>query len=284
MKPVKPSIGGQAVIEGVMMRSPKHTAIALRKDDEIIVKKERNRSISDKYKFLKLPILRGMVALVEMLILGIRVLSYSADIQSNEKEEQLSNKDIIVAIVGALGFAIFLFIVIPTSAARFFAKGIKSPLLLNFVEGLFRIFVFLIYIMAISNMDDIRRVFQYHGAEHKTVNCYENNEELTVENVKKYTTIHSRCGTSFLMVVMFVSIILYSFLGWPNFFVRIASRIVLMPVVAGISYELIRLAGKGRFCLINYLSLPGMWLQKFTTKEPDDDQILVAIEALKNVL
>lgn len=284
MKPVKPSIGGQAVIEGVMMRSPKHTAIALRKDDEIIVKKEENRSISDKYKFLKLPILRGMVALIEMLVLGIKVLSYSADVQCGDEEEQLTNKDIIAAILGALGFAILLFIVIPTSAVKFFGKGIKSPLLLNFIEGLLRIFVFLIYIIAISYMDDIRRVFQYHGAEHKTVNCYENDEKLTVENVKKYTTINSRCGTSFLMIVMFVSIILYSFLGWPNFFIRIISRILLMPIVAGISYELIRLAGQDKFCLIKYLSIPGMWLQKFTTKEPDDDQILVAIEALKNVL
>lgn len=284
MKPVKPSIGGQAVIEGVMMRSPKSTAVALRKDDEIIVKKQRNHSITDKYKFLKLPIIRGMVSLIEMLVLGISVLSYSADVLSDDEEEQLSNKDIVMAILGALGFAIFLFIIIPTTTVKFIGKGIKSPLLLNLLEGLIRITVFLIYIAAISYMDDIRRVFEYHGAEHKTVHCYENDEELTVENVKKYTTVHPRCGTSFLMIVMLVSIILYSFLGWPSFFARIISRILLMPIVAGVSYEIIRLAGSGKIPFMNYLSLPGMWLQKLTTKEPDSDQILVAIKALKSVL
>lgn len=284
MKPVKPSIGGQAVIEGVMMRSPKNTAVALRKNGEIIVKKQKNHSIIDKYKFLKLPILRGMVSLIEMLVLGISVLSYSADILSDGKEEQLSNKDIVMTILGALGFAIFLFIIIPTTAVKFTGNGIKSPLLLNLIEGLIRIIVFLIYIASISHMDDIRRVFEYHGAEHKTVHCYESDEELTVENVKKYTTLHPRCGTSFLMIVMLVSIILHSFLGWPSFFARIISRILLMPIVAGVSYEIIRLAGSGRVPFMSCLSVPGMWLQKLTTKEPDNDQILVAIEALKSVL
>jgi len=281
MKPVKPSIGGQAVIEGVMMRGPKVTAIAVRKEDEIIVKRQNNHSISDKYKFLKLPILRGMVSLVEMLILGIRSLSYSASMVG-EEEEQLSNKDIFFAIAGALAFAVLLFIVLPTTIVKFIGKGIKSPLALNFIEGLFRIAIFFVYILSVSSMKDIRRVFEYHGAEHKTVHCYENDEPLTVENVKKYTTLHPRCGTSFLMIVMIVSILLFSLLGWPGFIMRIVSRILLMPIVAGISYEFIRIAGKHEG--INILILPGMWLQKLTTRQPDEEQIEVAIAALKSVL
>lgn len=284
MKPVKPSIGGQAVIEGVLMRGPKYTAIAVRKeDDDIVVKKEENTSLSDKYSFLKLPIFRGMLALYEMLVLGIEALSYSAGIVG-EEEEQLTNKDIAFAIMSAFGFAILLFIVVPTVAVRFIGSSIKSPLWLNLIEGLIRILVFLIYIVSISFMKDIRRVFEYHGAEHKTVHCYENNEKLIPENVKKYQTLHPRCGTSFLLIVMVVSILLFSFLGWPGIVMRIVTRILLLPLVAGISYEFIKLAGKSNSPLISILSAPGMWLQKLTTREPDERQIEVAILALKSVL
>ncbi|MDD4569951.1 MAG: DUF1385 domain-containing protein [Tepidanaerobacteraceae bacterium] len=284
MQQVKPNIGGQAVIEGVMMRGPKTTAIAVRKNDDIIMKTELNHSLSDKYKFLKLPILRGILALVEMLVLGIQTLSYSAGIAGDDGEEQLTGRDIALALISAVGFAILLFIVLPTVVVRFISGSIESSLLLNFVEGILRITIFLIYITVISSMKDIRRVFEYHGAEHKAVHCYEHDEKLTPENAKKYTTIHPRCGTSFMMVVMVVSILLFSFLGWPGIILRIVSRIVMLPLVSGISYEFIRLAGRSKSPFIRALNTPGMWLQKLTTREPDKHQLEVAIAALKGVL
>lgn len=283
MKPVKPSIGGQAVIEGVMMRGPKFTAIAVRKNDEIIIKREENHSLSDRYKFLKLPVLRGMLAMVEMLVIGIRALSYSAGVAGDE-EEKLSGRDITLALLSAIGFAILLFIIIPTAAVKLIGKSIESPIALNIIEGILRIAIFLIYLFAISSMKDIKRVFEYHGAEHKAVHCYENNEKLTAENAKKYRTLHPRCGTSFLMVVMVVSILLFSVLGWPGIVARILSRILMLPVVAGISYEFIRLAGRSRSPVVKLLNAPGMWLQKLTTREPDESQLEVAIEALKSVI
>jgi uncharacterized protein YqhQ len=284
MKPVKPSIGGQAVIEGVMMRGLRNTAIAVRTTEGIVVKTDENKSLSDKYKVFKLPILRGILALIEMMVLGIQSLSYSAYMSGEDDEEQLTGKDMALALIAALGFAILLFVVVPTVAARFIGASLHSPVALNAFEGMLRIAVFLIYIATISRMKDIQRVFQYHGAEHKTVHCYENDEDLTVENVKKYSTIHPRCGTSFIMVVMVVSILLFSFLGWPGIIRRIVSRILLMPLVSGISYEFIRLAGKCNSPLISALNAPGMWLQRLTTREPDEAQIEVAIAAISKVL
>lgn len=284
MKPVKPKIGGQAVIEGVMMRGPKTTAIAVRKNDDIIIKTQENRSIQDKYTFLNLPILRGVVALIEMLILGIQTLSYSASVAGFEDEEELTSKELAFALISALGFAILLFVVLPTIAAKFISGNLQNPFLISLLEGLIRITIFVIYIVAISLMKDIRRVFEYHGAEHKVVHCYENNEPLTPGNAKKYTTIHPRCGTSFMMIVMVVSILLFSFMGWPNIILRIISRIVMLPVVSGISYEFIRLAGKCNSPIIRALNAPGMWLQRLTTREPDEAQLEVAIAALKGVL
>ncbi|MDN5331321.1 MAG: hypothetical protein PWP45_546 [Tepidanaerobacteraceae bacterium] len=283
MKRAIPAIGGQAVLEGVMMRSPRYTAIAVRKDGKIIVKKEENFSISDRYPFLKVPILRGAVALVEMLVVGVRALSYSAGIASDE-EEELSTRDIFLAVAMAVAFALLLFIVLPTILTKFIAGSIKNPFFLNLIEGLVRILVFLLYLISISSMKDIRRFFEYHGAEHKAVNCYESGEELTIENAKKYTTLHPRCGTSFLLVVMVVSILLFSTLGWPGIVARIAFRVLLFPMVAGISYEFIRLAGKSNSLLVRFLNVPGMWLQKLTTREPNDSQLEVALEALKCVL
>jgi uncharacterized protein YqhQ len=284
MQPVKPSIGGQAVIEGVMMRGPKTTAIAVRKNEEIILKTEENHSLSDKYKFLKLPILRGILALVEMLILGIQTLSYSASMAGIDDEEELTGKDIALALVSALGFAVLLFIILPTVAVKFISGNLRNPFLLSLTEGLLRIAIFVVYIMVISSMKDIRRVFEYHGAEHKAVHCFEHDEKLTPENAEKYTTIHPRCGTSFMMVVMVVSILLFSFIGWPGIIQRIVSRIVMLPLVSGISYEFIRLAGKSNSPFIRVLNTPGMWLQKLTTREPDKYQLEVAIAALKGVL
>ncbi|KXG77922.1 hypothetical protein AN618_07300 [Fervidicola ferrireducens] len=284
MKREGPAIGGQAVLEGVMMRSPKYTAIAVRKDGEIVIKKEENFSISDQYPFLKAPILRGAVALIEMLVVGVRALSYSAGVVSDDDEEELNSRDIFLAVVMALAFALLLFIVFPTILTKFIAGSIKNPFLLNLIEGLVRILVFLLYLISISSMKDIKRFFEYHGAEHKAVHCYESGEELTIENAKKYTTLHPRCGTSFLLVVMVVSILLFSMLGWPGIVARITFRVLLFPMVAGISYEFIKLAGKSNSVLVRLLSAPGLWLQKLTTREPDDSQLEVALEALKCVL
>jgi uncharacterized protein YqhQ len=284
LEPVKPKIGGQAVIEGVMMRGLKTTAIAVRKNDDIVIRTQENHSIKDKYKFLELPILRGVVALVEMLVLGIQTLSYSASVAGLEDEEELTRKDIALALISALGFAILLFVILPTYAVRFISGNLQSPFLLSLGEGLLRIAIFVIYIAVISSMKDIRRVFEYHGAEHKVVHCYEHNEKLTPENAKKYTTIHPRCGTSFMMVVMVVSILLFSFMGWPGLILRIVSRIVMLPVVSGVSYEFIRLAGKSNSPVVKLINTPGMWLQRLTTREPDESQLEVAIAALKCVL
>jgi len=284
LQPVKPKIGGQAVIEGVMMRGPKTTAVAVRKNDDIVIKTQENRSLQDKYKFLKLPILRGVVALIEMLVLGIQTLSYSASVAGLEDEEELTVKDIAFALVSALGFAVLLFIVLPTLAVRYISGNLQNSFLLSLVEGLIRIAIFVTYIAVISLMKDIRRVFEYHGAEHKVVHCYENNEKLTPENAQKYSTIHPRCGTSFMMIVMVVSILLFSFMGWPGVILRIVSRIVMLPIVSGVSYEFIRLAGKCNNPIIRILNASGMWLQRLTTREPDKAQLEVAIAALKSVL
>lgn len=285
MKEVKPAIGGQAVIEGVMMRGPKSTAIAVRKDNgEIVLKKDENHSISERYKFLKLPILRGVVSLIEMMIIGIQTLSYSATMAGYEEEETLTTKDIAIALASAVVFAVVLFIILPTVAVKFISANIKTPFLLSLAEGFLRIAIFVAYVAVISLMKDIRRVFEYHGAEHKVVHCYEHGEDLTPENAKKYSTVHPRCGTSFIMIVMIVSILLFSILGWPGIIARIVSRILLLPVVAGISYELIQLAGRSSSPFLKILNTPGMWLQKLTTREPDESQLEVAIAALKAVI
>lgn len=285
MKELKPAIGGQAVIEGVMMRGPKSTAIAVRKDNgEIVLKKDENHSISERYKFLKLPILRGVVSLIEMMIIGIQTLSYSATMAGYEEEETLTTKDIAIALASAVVFAVVLFIILPTVAVKFISANINTPFLLSLAEGFLRIAIFVAYVAVISLMKDIRRVFEYHGAEHKVVHCYEHGEDLTPENAKKYSTVHPRCGTSFIMIVMIVSILLFSILGWPGIIARIVSRILLLPVVAGISYELIQLAGRSSSPFLKILNTPGMWLQKLTTREPDDSQLEVAIAALKAVI
>lgn len=283
MKGKGPAIGGQAVLEGVMMRSPRYTAIAVRKGSEIVVKREENSSIADRYPILKAPILRGAVALVEMLVVGVRALSYSAGVVSDD-EEELTGRDIFMAVAMALSFTLLVFIVLPTILTKFVARSLESPFLLNLIEGIVRILFFLLYLIAVSSMKDIRRFFEYHGAEHKAVHCYESGEELTVENARKYTTLHPRCGTSFLIVVMVVSILFFSAFGWPGVVARVVWRILLFPLVAGVSYEFIRLAGKSNSPLVRLLSAPGLWLQKLTTREPDDSQLEVALEALKCVL
>ena len=277
-------VGGQAVIEGVMMRGPGLVATAVRDPSgKIVVKTKPVSSIGDRYPVLKKPLLRGVVSLVESLVLGIRSLSYSAQM-AGEEDEQLSDKELAGTIVFALCMAVVLFVAIPTGAAKFFHTITEDPVFLNLMEGALRLGIFLAYIWGISRMKDIRRVFQYHGAEHKTIHAYEAGLPLTVENVQKFSTLHPRCGTAFLLIVMLVSIVVFAFLGWPDLWLRILSRVVLLPVVAGISYEIIRFSGRSKNSFVHMATLPGLWLQKITTNQPDDDMVEVAIESLKAVL
>lgn len=277
-------VGGQAVIEGVMMRGSGRMATAVRtQDGAIVVKSNQMRSFSDRFLIFKKPFLRGTVALFESLIIGIRSLSWSAKM-AGEEEEQLSDKELVATIGVAFVLAAALFIALPTVAAKLFHAWSEDPLFLNLTEGFLRLVIFLAYIWAISRMKDIQRVFQYHGAEHKTIFCFEAGLALTTDNVQRFERFHPRCGTSFLLIVMLVSIVVFAFCGWPDLLVRIVSRIALLPVVAGISYEAIRLAGRSNNPIVRILSLPGLWLQRLTTREPDASMIEVAIESLKAAL
>lgn len=291
------SIGGQALIEGIMMRGPKDVAIAVRKQDkEIELKKEKLNTLGMRYKFFALPFIRGVVGLIESMVMGIDSLMYSAEFfeEEEEKEEYFLKKvfkdsaetvEIVITLVFSLLLTIGLFILLPSFFTNLFKNKIESSFVFNIVEGLIRIFIFLLYVVSISKMDDVDRVFEYHGAEHKTIHCYENGDELTVENVKKYPILHPRCGTSFLFMVMIVSIFVLSFFGWPDPLQRFLIRLLMLPVIAGISYEINRLIGKSNSALAYYLSYPGLFLQKIATvKEPDGEQIEVAIAALEAVL
>lgn len=277
-------VGGQAVIEGVMMRGPELTATAVRDPQgKIQVQTKPVNSISDRFPILKKPFLRGTVSLIESLVIGMKSLSYSAKM-AGEEDEQLSDKEMAGTIVFALVLASVLFIAIPTGAAKLIHGTTDDPVVLNLLEGCLRLVIFLLYIWGISRMKDIRRVFQYHGAEHQTIFCYEAGLPLTVENVQKFPRLHPRCGTNFLLIVMLVSIFVFAFLGWPSLWERIVSRILLLPVVAGISYEIIRLAGRSENSIIQTAIRPGLWLQYLTTRPPEDEMVEVAIESLKAVL
>ena len=277
-------VGGQAVIEGVMMRGPELTATAVRDPSgKIQVEVKPVHSISERFPILKKPFIRGTVSLIESLVIGMKSLSYSAKM-AGEEDEQLTDKEMAGTIVFALVLASILFIAIPTGAAKLFHVITADPVFLNLMEGFLRLFIFLAYIWGISRMKDIRRVFQYHGAEHKTIHCYEAGLPLTVANVQQFSRLHPRCGTNFLLIVMLVSIFVFAFLGWPSLAERIASRILLLPVVAGISYEIIRLAGRSDNKIIQTAIKPGLWLQYLTTRPPADDMVEVAIESVKAVL
>ncbi len=279
----KPNIGGQAVIEGVMMRNANAVATAVREPSgTITVKNEKIISIAERFPILKKPMLRGVVALGESLVVGLKALSYSAQMAGDEGET-LSDKEIVLTMIFSLCLTIVLFVIIPPSAAKYVHSAIKDPMHLNLAEGGLRMLIFFLYIYGISRMKDIKRVFQYHGAEHKTIHAYEAGVPLTVENVQKFSTLHPRCGTSFLLIVMIVSILMFAFLGWPDLWMRILSRIILLPVVAGISYEIIRYAGRSENKFVKFATLPGLWLQNLTTNEPDDEQVEVAIRALEEV-
>jgi uncharacterized protein YqhQ len=293
------NIGGQAILEGVMMRGRKMYAIAIRKPDkEIIVEKKDVKSQEDRPAICRLPIIRGAIGLVDSLVIGMQTITYSAEFLDIEEEkpskfdEYLQKKfgdklnDILIgfSVVLAIALAIGVFMVLPTWISSFLDGFIPGSWALGIVEGLVRLVIFLSYMVIISKMKDIKRVFQYHGAEHKTINCFEHEQELTVENVRKHSRFHKRCGTSFLLIVMVVSMVVFMFVRVETVWIRVLSRVVLFPVVAGISYEFIKLAGRSESKLVKAISAPGMWLQRLTTAEPEDDMIEVAISAMKGVL
>lgn len=290
----KSKIGGQAVLEGVMMKAPNKIAIAVRRSNgEIEIESKEISSVKDKYPILKLPVLRGIVTFGETMVLGIKSLMASAQLYGEEEEEYKPSKveswvsqktginidDVMVffALITAIGFAILLFMIAPALLTKFVSQAVDSNLIKSLIEGVIRLTAFIIYILLISRMKDIKRVFQYHGAEHKTIHCYEHGEELTVENARKFTTLHPRCGTAFLLIVMIISIVAFSFLEWNNIIVRIVTKLLLLPFIAGISYEIIKWAGASESKWVNVVMYPGLMLQKLTTKEPDDEQLEVAI-------
>lgn len=301
----KTSIGGQAVIEGVMMRGPQKIATAVRKPDGEIEMEEKPIGAVRRNKILKLPIIRGCINFFDSMILGIKSLMYSAkffelDDEGNQIEEEpgrfekwlntklgsekATNAVIYIAVVISLIFSVGLFILLPAVISEFIRGFIKNHMAVTAIEGGVRIAIFMTYILLVSRMKDIKRVFMYHGAEHKTINCYECGEELTVENVRKHTRKHPRCGTSFLLIVMVISIVIFWFVTIDNTILRILLKLALLPIVAGISYEIIKFAGRHDNWFTAAISAPGKWFQAITTNEPDDQQIEVAIAAFKAVM
>lgn len=289
-------IGGQAVIEGVMMKNKDQYAIAVRKpDNNIEVKKEPCNSLQDKYKIAAWPFFRGIVSFVESLVMGMSTLNYSASFyeeeeekmektkEQKEKEEKKENIVMGIVMVFSFLFAVGLFFLLPFFVSEALHKVIPSLQIRGLIEGVIRVFLFVLYVKLISLMEDIKRIFMYHGAEHKCISCIENGNELTVVNVRKSSMVHKRCGTSFMLIVMFISILLFMFIVVGNMWIRMALRILLIPVIAGISYEFIRYAGKHDTPVINALSKPGLMLQGLTTKEPTDDMIEVAIASVNAV-
>lgn len=278
--------GGQAILEGVMMRHGTKIAAAVRRPDKEIVFQEREYiPLTKRYKPLGWMFIRGTITLFEMMFIGIKCLMFSAEVALSEEEKKPQGWEMYVSFAVSFAIAIFFFVVVP---AFFFTKikfYIDNLILLNILEGCVRLGMFLCFLSATLLMTDMRRVYMYHGAEHKTVFAWEDGQDLTVENVKKYSTRHPRCGTSFILFVMIISILVFSLLGRPDFLHRVMYKILLMPVIAGISYEVIRFTGKyTRFKLVQILSWPGLALQRITTREPDDDQIEVAIAAMKKVI
>jgi uncharacterized protein YqhQ len=285
-------IGGQAVIEGVLMRSLSGYSVAVRQPNgNVAIKKDKLVSITKKYPFLKFPVIRGSVVLIQSLILGIRALNYSASVVSeNEQgEQEMSNWAVATSMVTALGLGIGIFILAPlglTNLIRHYLMPAMSNFTYNVIDGVIRAIFFFVYLISISFLNDIRRVFQYHGAEHKTVYTFEANEDLTVENARKKSTLHPRCGTSFLMFVLVISIIVFSLVpSSAPFALKFLARVVLIPLIAGIAYEIIRFSARHLANpLCRALIQPGLWLQKITTKEPDDSQLEIAITALREAL
>ncbi len=295
----KTSIGGQAVMEGVMMRGPEKMAISVRKPDGEIVTKVEDVKIKKKSIWLKIPVVRGCINFFGSMVTGVKALMYSAEFVDLEEDGEPSKfdkwlekvfgdklKDVVVyfSVILSMFMSVGLFILLPTWLVSLLDFVTESVVVKNLSEGVVRIVIFLTYLYLSSLLPDIKRVFQYHGAEHKSIACYEAGEELTVENARKNKRLHPRCGTSFLLIVMVISIICFSFMGWQNIWIRTVTRLALMPVIAGLSYEVIKLAGRYDNFLTRILSFPGLCLQKLTTNEPDDSQLEVALEAIKAVI
>ena len=303
------SIGGQAVMEGVMMRGPYKTVTAVRKPDGEITKKIDENGTKTRPKICKVPIIRGCVSFVDSLVIGMKALMYSAEFVDIEEEEESESKfdrwledklgdkikDVVIyfAVFLSVIFSVALFILLPSLLSGLVESipAIESftstQTFTSVFEGVMRMAIFLGYMFLISRMKEIKRVFEYHGAEHKTIACYEGGEELTVENVRKYTRFHPRCGTSFLLFVMIISIIVFAFLprfdgfsGIVSILLRMGTRILCLPIVAGLSFEVIEWAGRSKSKVVQLLSKPGLWLQRLTTREPDDSQIEVAIASM----
>ena len=283
-------VGGQAVIEGVMMRSPHSMAVAVRRPNgEIVVKREKLNFFSEKKLFSKLPLVRGVMNLLSSLILGMKALNFSAN-QSLEEEKEVSSWTMGLTFTFALCFGIFLFFLIPLFLTKWLRFAIPmvstSGILFNLVDGILRLMIFLAYLWAISFFKDIRRIFEYHGAEHKSIFAFESGDKLMADRVKGYSHLHPRCGTSFLLVVMVVSIVVFALIPHQlSFGYKVASRVVFIPLIAGLAYEIIRFADQKREKKsMQYFIKPGLWLQRMTAREPSEDQIEVALRALQEVL
>lgn len=292
------NIGGQAVMEGVMMRHKDKYAVAVRKDDhEIEVKTDSRISYGKRFHVSGIPVLRGVFAFIDSMVLGMQTLTWSASFfdeeetepQKKSKEEKAASDKwfLTLTVIFSLVLSIGLFMVLPFFISDLFRNMTDSRLLIGIIEGLIRVLIFMGYILGISRMKDIQRLFMYHGAEHKTINCIENGEALTPENAEKYSRFHKRCGTSFLFIVMFVSILFFLlfFQIFPieSMILKVVCRVLMVPVIAGVSYEIIQWAGRHDSGLVNIVSKPGFWMQKFTTKEPDREMLEVAIASIEAI-
>jgi uncharacterized protein YqhQ len=277
--------GGQAVLEGVMMRGRDHWAIAVRKPSgDMHIEGHDIESIAKRYRIFRIPGFRGIIALGQALGIGIKALTISAN-QSAEEEEKLTPRQMAFSMTIALVIFIGVFVVFPAVVSNFAKERVSSGILLNVAEGIFRVLLFLGYLWLIGRMKEIRRVFQYHGAEHKTIAAYENDAPLVPEEVDKFSTLHVRCGTNFLLIVMILTIFVFAIFGTPGLAWRIGSRLLAIPLIAGLAFELLRLGAKyHRSLVMRILMAPGLWLQKITTKPPSEDQIEIAIASFEKVL
>lgn len=290
-------IGGQAVIEGVMMKNKDQYAVAVRKPDQTIeTKVEIYESLGERIPFFRIPIVRGVVNFIESLVIGMKTLTYSAsfyeegeETQEDSQAEKATKKggenilmffSVMISVILAVG----LFILLPAWISEYIRRGIDNNVVVALLEGVIRLAIFLLYVFAISQMKDIKRVFMYHGAEHKTINCLEAGVPLTPENVMKFSRFHKRCGTSFLFLVMIISILFFMVINVDSAVLRIVLRLLLVPVIAGVSYEVLRLAGKNDSLIIKIISAPGLWVQRMTTREPELDMLEVAIASVEGVL
>ena len=291
-------IGGQAVLEGVMMRNKDMYAVAVRKPDgDIAIEVDEYHGIAYGSKLLSIPFIRGVFVFIDSLILGLKSLNYSSsfyeedDTKATKLDEGLEQVSgghentflMVLTTLVSFAFAIGLFMVLPYALSEFLSNYVRNASLIAIIEGALRIVIFILYILLISCMKDIRRLFRYHGAEHKCINCIEKGRPLTVKNVMKSSRLHKRCGSSFILFVMFISIILFFFIRVDSYVMKVIIRILLIPVISGISYEIIRLAGRSDFILVRIISAPGLWLQRLTTKEPDEEMVKVAIKSVEAV-